>query len=116
GRGHALRISSERLREEFRGSGGRRELLLRYCGVVLTCTGRSLACNVTHTPEQRVAKWLLLARDRTVGDELPYTQEGLARILAVRRATVSQAAEALKARGRIEYHRGNIRVRNRAGL
>src|SRR5436190_1578587 len=113
GPGHALRISIERLRQEFRGSAPLRELLLRFCGVVLTCTGRSLACNVTHTPEQRLAKWLLLARDRTVGDDLPYTQESLARILGVRRPTVSEAAEALKDRGLIEYHRGHIRVTDR---
>jgi len=116
GPGHALRITVEALRQEFRRSAGLRELLLRFCGVVLTCTGRSLVCNVTHTPEQRLAKWLLLARDRTVGDELPYTQESLARILGVRRPTVSQAAEALKDRGLIEYHRGNIRVSDRPGL
>ena len=89
---------------------GHEELLLRFCGVLLTCTGRSLACKVTHTPEQRLAKWLLLARDRTIGDELPYTQETLARMLGVRRPTVSEAAEALKERGLIEYHRGLIQV------
>jgi CRP-like cAMP-binding protein len=116
GPGRALRITVEALHQEFRESAGLRELLLRFCGVVLTCTGRSLACNVTHTPEQRLAKWLLLARDRTASDDLPYTQESLARILGVRRPTVSEAAEALKDRGLIDYHRGNIRVSNRAGL
>jgi CRP-like cAMP-binding protein len=116
GPGHALRITVEALRHEFRESAVFRDLMLRFCGVVLTCTGRSLACNVTHTPEQRLAKWLLLARDRTIGDDLPYTQESLARILGVRRPTVSEAAEALKDRGLIEYHRGHIRVTDRAGL
>ena len=116
GPGHALRISVQALRQEFRESLGLRELLLRFCGVLLTCTGRSLACKVTHTPEQRLAKWLLLARDRTIGDELPYTQEALARMLGVRRPTVSEAAEALKERGLIEYHRGLIQVMDRAGL
>jgi CRP-like cAMP-binding protein len=114
--GHALRITVEALRHEFRESVALRELLLRFCGVVLTITGRSLACNITHTPEQRLAKWLMLARDRTVGDDLPYTQESLARILRVRRATVSEAAEALRDRGLIKYHRGHIRVSDRVGL
>jgi CRP-like cAMP-binding protein len=116
GPGHALRITIEALRQEFRGGGVLREQLLRFCGVVLTITGRSLACNVTHTPEQRLAKWLMLARDRTIGDDLPYTQESLARILGVRRPTVTEAAAALKNRGLIEYHRGHIRVIDRAGL
>jgi len=90
-----------------------------YCGSAALSSpvpaGRWPA-NVTHTPEQRLAKWLLLARDRTIADDLPYTQESLARILGVRRPTVSEAAEALKDRGLIEYHRGNIRVSDRAGL
>jgi CRP-like cAMP-binding protein len=116
GPAQALRISVKALREEFRASPGLRDLLLRFCGVVLTCTGRSLACKVTHTTEQRLAKWLLLARDRTVGDELPYTQETLARMLGVQRPTVSQAAENLKQCGLIDYHRGLVTITDRAGL
>ena len=91
-------------------------LLLRFAGVVLTCAGRSLACKVTHTVEQRLAKWLLMARDRIAGDELPFTQETLSDMLGVRRPTVSEAAETRKARGLIDYHRGKIVVTDRAGL
>lgn len=116
GPGSALRIPISVLQDEFRASPGLRDLLLRFCGVLLTCTGRSLACKVTHSTEQRLAKWLLLARDRTVSDELPYTQESLGRMLGVRRATVSEHAEALQKRGLIDYHRGIIRVTDRTGL
>jgi CRP-like cAMP-binding protein len=116
GPARALRISVAALRQQFRESAGLRDLLLRFCGVLLTCTGRSLACKVTHTVDQRLAKWLLLARDRTVGDVLPYTQDTLARMLGVRRPTVSEAAEAFRDRGLIEYHRGRIQIRDRAGL
>ena len=90
--------------------------LLRYGAVVFGCTGRSLACKLTHTKEQRLARWLLMTRDRIVGDDLPYTQEALARMLGVNRPTASIAAEALKERGAIDYHRGRIRIVNRGAL
>ena len=112
----ALRIGVKDLRVAFRERPGVRDLLLRFAGVVLTCTGRSVACKVTHTVEQRLAKWLLMARDRIAGDELPFTQETLGDMFGVRRPTVSEAAEGLKARGLIDYHRGKIIITDRTGL
>src|SRR5438552_3772239 len=85
----ALRMEVDRLRAEFRDSASLHDLMLRYAGVMLGCTGRSAACKVVHTTEQRVARWLLMTRDRMETDELPLTQELLARMLGVRRATVS---------------------------
>jgi CRP-like cAMP-binding protein len=112
----ALRIGVGELRTAFRASEPLRDLLLRYGAVVFGCTSRSLACKVLHTKEQRLARWLLMARDRVAGDELPFTQEALARMLGVNRPTASVAAEALKERGAIDYHRGRIRVVNRGAL
>ncbi|SRR5579883_759743 len=111
-----LRLRVEDLRAAFRDSAPVRDLLLRYAGVVLGCTGRSAACKVVHTTEQRLALWLLMTRDRMDTDELPLTQELLASMLAVRRATVSVAAGALQARGLIRYNRGRITIIDRAGL
>jgi CRP-like cAMP-binding protein len=112
----ALRIPVEELRQAFRERAGVRDLLMRFTGVVLTCTGRSVACKVSHTVEQRLAKWLLMSRDRIAGDELPFTHESLSDMLGVRRPRVSEAAEALKGQGFIDYHRGKIVITDRAGL
>jgi CRP-like cAMP-binding protein len=112
----ALCMRVEDLRAAFRDSTPLRELLLRYAGVVLGCTGRSAACRVVHTPQQRLARWLLMTRDRMETDELPLTQELLARMLGVRRATVSDTARALRAEGLIHYTRGRITITDRAGL
>jgi CRP-like cAMP-binding protein len=112
----ALRIDVGHLRAAFRESEPVRNMLLRYGAVVFACTSRSLACRVNHPTEQRLARWLLLSRDRIVGDELPFTQETLARMLGVNRPTASLAAEALKGRGAIAYHRGTITITNRAAL
>jgi CRP-like cAMP-binding protein len=110
----ALRVRVEDLRAAFRDSAPLRDLLLRYAGVVLGCVGRSAACRVVHTTEQRLARWLLMTHDRMETDALPLTQEFLARMLGVRRATVSVTAGALRARGLIRYNRGRITITDRA--
>jgi CRP-like cAMP-binding protein len=112
----ALRADVKDLRAVFADSKALRDLLLRYAAVVFSCTGRSLACKVSHRVEQRLARWLLMTRDRVQDDELPMTQETLARMLGVHRPTISTAAEALQERGVITYHRGKIIITDRQGL
>jgi DNA-binding FadR family transcriptional regulator len=69
-----------------------------------------------HSVEQRLARWLLMTRDRIRADELPLTQDTLARMLGVHRPTISEAAESLRDRGLIAYRRGKIAITDRAGL
>ncbi|BDE06867.1 cyclic nucleotide-binding protein [Vulcanimicrobium alpinum] len=64
-----------------------REAVMRYVGAVLTLRGQWVACNARHTIEQRLAKWLLATRDR-VGDDIQITQDVIAMMLGVRRASV----------------------------
>jgi CRP-like cAMP-binding protein len=71
---------------------------------------------VSHRVQQRLARWLLMTRDRVRDDELPMTHDTLARMLGVHRPTISNAAEELRERGLIAYHRGKIAVVDRAGL
>jgi|SRR5581483_7028959 len=111
----ALRLEVEHLRRAFRRSRAVRTLLLRYAGVMLGTTGRSVACSLVHTPSQRLARWLLMTADR-VAAELPLTHEQLASMLGVRRATVSVIAKDFRRRGLIEYRRGRINIIDRAGL
>jgi len=112
----ALRVKVEDLRTAVREFEALRVLLLRYVAVVFDCTGRSLACKVIHNVEQRLARWLLMTRDRMQDDSLPLTQETLARMLGVHRPTISHAAEALRERGLITYHRGQIEITDHPGL
>jgi CRP-like cAMP-binding protein len=112
----ALRADVADLRAAFRTSEPLRDVLLRYAAVVFSCTGRSVACKVTHPVEQRLARWLLMTRDRIRADDLPLTQEALARMLGVHRPTISEAAETLRDRGLITYRRGKIAIADRAGL
>jgi CRP-like cAMP-binding protein len=79
--------------------------------------GQAVACNALHPIERRCARWLLMTHDRVcLAAEFELTQEFLSYMLAVRRASVSEAAHTLQARGLIRYSRGHISVLDRSGL
>jgi CRP-like cAMP-binding protein len=77
---------------------------------------QNAACSALHTVERRCARRLLMSHDRSDGDTFSLTQEVLAEVLGVRRATVTLIDRALQEAGLIAYHRGAITVRDRPGL
>ena len=69
----------------------------------------SVACNGAHSLKERLARWLLMMRDRGDEDALPITQNLLAEMLGVQRPTITNAARELEhsgliARGRRQVH------------
>lgn len=91
-------------------------LLLRYAQGTINVLAQSAACNALHSVYQRTARWLLLSRDRAGSDYFSLTQDFLAKMLGVRRASVTNAAARLERERIIEYDRGNIHVRNGEAL
>ena len=73
-------------------------------------------CNRLHDNEQRLARWLLMAQDRTNTDTLHFTQEFLAMMLGARRTTVTLIAGVLQRQGLIKYQRGRVKILDRAEL
>lgn len=67
-------------------------------------------CNVRHTINERLCRWLLLIRDRLGDDEIPVTHELLSQALGVRRAGVTESVAHLESRGAIRGARGRIRI------
>jgi len=114
--GQALKIRAADLREFFDQSSALREPLLRYAHNLLILVSQNAACNRAHTVEQRLARWLLLTHDRLDGDKFIFTQEFMSRMLGVRRAGVSVAANTLRQAGLIGYSRGSITMIDRSGL
>jgi len=112
----ASRISAADLVAEFRRSSKLRDSLLRFVHTMFTQVTQTAACNRLHTLDQRLARWLLLTQDRVDGKQFTLTQEFLSRMLGVRRAGVTVAANDLRTSGLIDYHRGDIVIVDRQGL
>ena len=74
------------------------------------------ACTHFHSLESRLARWLLMTRDRAHSDTFYITQEFIAYMLGVRRVGITHAAGALQERGLIHYTRGNMAVLDQHGL
>ncbi len=112
----AVRMKTGVMKEEFKRGGAMHDSLLRYIQMLLLQTGQIAACNRLHSIGERLARWLLMSQDRCRCDELPFTQEFLAMMLGIRRAGVTEAALILQAEEYISYRRGQITIRDRAGL
>jgi len=93
-----------------------RNLVLRYKEAMLAQVQQTAACNALHQLEERLARWLLQALDRTDSPNLPLTQELISQMLAARRSTVTVIAGKLQQAGLIRYHRGRIEIVDRLKL
>jgi hypothetical protein len=93
-----------------------RNLFARYADCMVAQLFQSTACNAIHTIEQRAAKWIIAAMERTGSERVVLTQEQLATILGVGRSYVSRVIQVFKAEGVLETGRGAVLVRDRAAL
>lgn len=116
GTGTALRMKSARFMLEFRRSLPLRREIYLYTHALMAQITQTAACNRFHVVEARLARWLLMTRDRVRSDEFRLTQEFLAHMLGVRRVGVTKAASALQQQKLISYSRGNIRILDRKKL
>jgi CRP-like cAMP-binding protein len=117
--GAAARVPAKRLAEAAGASPVLRRLLSRHAEAAMSMALQSVACNAAHRQPARLARWLLVALDRAApedGGRLPLTQEFLAMMLGVRRATVGDALLAFQARGLVRLHRGGVTVLDRERL
>ena len=110
------RMTADAFRREMDRRGAFYELLTRYAQALVGFVMQSTACNAVHSVEQRLARWLLMARDRVERDEFPLTQEFAAMMLGASRPTVTVVAGTLQKAGLITYRRGRVTIRNGAAL
>ena len=114
--GVALQISPDALRQACRASEELRCLLLRFVHAFVIQMGRTVVSSLTQPVEVRLSRWTLMAHDRIEGDEIRVTHEEIAVMLAVRRASVTDALHVLEGENLIRATRGRVLVRNRSGL
>ena len=116
GGGAALRMSAARLRIELRRCPPLQRELYRYVNTMMAQISQTAGCNRFHVVEPRLARWLLMTRDRVRSGEFRMTHEFLSHMLGVRRVGVTEAASALHERKLIDYSRGAIRILDHRGL
>jgi CRP-like cAMP-binding protein len=114
--GYGFRVKAQTLIELSDASGPLRSCLLRSVHAMMVQTAQIAACNRVHGLPQRLARRLLMCRDRVRTDQLSITQEILAIMLGTRRSSVTVAAGTLQKAGLITYTRGHVLICNRAGL
>jgi CRP-like cAMP-binding protein len=93
-----------------------RSLVQHYIQAQFVQVAQRMACVARHSIPERCSRWLLLTHDRVGDREFPLTQDFLAQMLGVRRASVSVAAGALQNAGLIRYGRGRVTILDREGL
>jgi CRP-like cAMP-binding protein len=116
GGGPALRMSKARFLSALRHNLPLQNGLKRYTHALMGQISQTAACNRFHVVEARLARWLLMTRDRVGSGEFSMTHEFLSSMLGVRREGVTDAASAFQRKRLIEYSRGKISILDHAGL
>jgi CRP-like cAMP-binding protein len=115
-----LRTSSVRvvvqLKAALRDSPRLRNSLLQYAQELAAQSAQIAACNRLHDANQRLARWLLMSQDRLGTDIVRLTQDFLAHMLGMRRASVTVALGFLRKKGMISYVRGAVTILHRSRL
>jgi CRP-like cAMP-binding protein len=114
--GSAARISRAAFTRAARSMPSLRNLTYAYVQAFLEQVMVSVACNGAHSLKERLARWLLMMRDRGDDDVLEITQNLLGEMLGVQRPTITNAARELELAGLIERGRRQVTILDRQGL
>src|ERR1700726_3813768 len=116
GGGTALRLKTVDFRRNFSDSAALQREVFLFTHLLMIQIAQTAACNRFHVVTQRMARWLLMTRDRVNFNEFRITQEFLALMLGVRRAGVTVTMGILRDRKLIDYRRGTVTILDHGGL
>jgi CRP-like cAMP-binding protein len=114
--GDGFRIGASAVEKLMRSAPELRMTMGRYAVILGMQISQTAACNRLHSIEQRLARWLLVTRDRVDSGLLPITHDFLATMLGTDRPTVSLAASTMQKKGILEYKRGAVKILDRPRL
>jgi CRP-like cAMP-binding protein len=114
--GSATRMSRAAFTRAMGSMPSFRVLMYAYVQAFLEQVLVSVACNGAHSLKERLARWLLMMRDRGDEDTLPITQNLLAEMLGVQRPSITNAARELERAGLIARGRQQVTILDRQSL
>lgn len=114
--GQALRMSASAFRYALNQSSTFRRNVDQFNYAMMAHAQQTALCNAAHSVEARICRWLLDVQDRSGDDRIPLTQGTWARLLAVRRTTVTLVVGRLEAAGLLDCRRGLTRIVDRAAV
>jgi CRP-like cAMP-binding protein len=114
--GSAWRMPQGHMADHFESNPNVRDILLKYTNSFLVQVAQGSICNCFHTLQERLSRWLLVARDAACSDQLKVTHDVIARLLGTRRASVTVTLGLLQKAELIRMSRGTITIVNLKGL
>jgi CRP-like cAMP-binding protein len=114
--GESRRMRADLFQRELERNENLDEQLRRYANAQLAQLARTAGCNRLHAAEQRCARWLLMAHDRTDAKEFPLTKEMVADMLGVSRTSAGLVLQSLEQQAMIRATRGKITILDRSRL
>lgn len=114
--GEPRRMRSDLFERELACNENLSEQLRHYAHAQLAQLARTAGCNRLHAAEQRWARWLLTAHDRTDKNEFPLTQEMVADMLGVTRTSAGVVLQNLEQQGMVRATRGKITILDKTSL
>jgi CRP-like cAMP-binding protein len=114
--GSAAKMSRAAFQRSMGSMPSFRKLMYNYVQAFLEQVMVSVACNGAHSLKERLARWLLMMRDRSDDDALSITHDLLAEMLGVHRPAITNAVRELERAGVIKASRGHVTIRDRPGL
>lgn len=114
--GEGYRIRAEPLRQEFQRCATFHTAVLKLVDRLLLESAQAVVCHRYHSVRERLARWLLDARDCTGVDVIELTQERIAELLAIPRSAISATTAAFQDRGWIRQRHGRIQILRRSGI
>ena len=114
--GYGWRIGVEQFRKALKASAGLRTVMLHYAHTMVSQMAFTALANGRYRVEERLARWLLMASDRTDDNVIALTHESLSTMLGVRRPGITDAMNEFERRGILTARRGAIEILDRLAL
>lgn len=103
--GQFLRMEVDDFRAELKRRNDLASIAQRSVQALIAQVSQSVLCNRVHSVEERTCRWMLMAHDRAGTDVMQLTQQFLAQMLGIRRASVTVAARGLQDQEVLHYAR-----------